>query len=91
MTTVNERPAGKLTATEQRWVDQFMDETTLFLGPDPEIMRSHRISERSLHEEVAIAAGVDRLVVLCLAFDVDTLRSQLDGLVADVLRPAQGS
>lgn len=35
------------------------------------------------------AAGVDRLVVLCLAFDVDTLRSQLDGLEASVLRPAQ--
>ena len=36
------------------------------------------------------AAGVDRLIVLCLAFDVDTLRAQLDQLEADVLRPAQG-
>lgn len=35
------------------------------------------------------AAGVDRLVVLCLAFDVDTLTSQLDGLVDTVLAPAQ--
>jgi probable F420-dependent oxidoreductase len=34
--------------------------------------------------------GVDRLIVLCLAFDVDTLRSQLDQLEAEVLRPAQG-
>jgi probable F420-dependent oxidoreductase len=34
-------------------------------------------------------AGVDRLVVLCLAFDVDTLRSQLDGLVASVLEPSR--
>ena len=34
-------------------------------------------------------AGVDRLVVLALAFDVDTLRSQLDGLVETVLAPAQ--
>ena len=34
-------------------------------------------------------AGVDRLVVLALAFDVDTLRSQLDGLVDTVLAPAQ--
>lgn len=31
--------------------------------------------------------GVDRLVVLCLAFDVDTLRSSLDGIVAGVLDP----
>jgi probable F420-dependent oxidoreductase len=35
------------------------------------------------------AAGVDRLVVLCLAFDVDTLNSQLDDLVRDVLAPAR--
>jgi hypothetical protein len=41
--------------------------------------------------EQYVAAGVDRLVVLCLAFDVDTLRSQLDALAADVLHPAAGS
>jgi probable F420-dependent oxidoreductase len=34
-------------------------------------------------------AGVDRLVVLCLAFDVATLDSQLDDLTRDVLAPAQ--
>lgn len=34
--------------------------------------------------------GVDRLVVLCLAFDVDTLLSQLDQLTVEVLKPAQG-
>ena len=36
-------------------------------------------------------AGVDRLIVLCLAFDVDTLKSQLDQLESDVLRPAQAA
>jgi probable F420-dependent oxidoreductase len=36
------------------------------------------------------AVGVDRLIVVCLAFDVDTLRSQLDQLEADVLRPTLG-
>lgn len=41
-------------------------------------------------DEVAryAALGVDRLVVLCLAFDVATLTSQLDGLVSQVLEPA---
>jgi probable F420-dependent oxidoreductase len=34
--------------------------------------------------------GVDRLVVLCLAFDVDMLKSQLDTLVTTVLEPASG-
>lgn len=33
--------------------------------------------------------GVDRLVVLCLAFDPDTLVASLDQLVADVLEPAR--
>jgi len=33
--------------------------------------------------------GVDRLVVLCLGFDVDGLRSQLDTLVTTVLEPAR--
>ena len=32
--------------------------------------------------------GVDRLIVLCLAFGTDMLRSQLDALEAEVLRPA---
>ncbi|MCU1357098.1 MAG: hypothetical protein JWM89_2516 [Acidimicrobiales bacterium] len=36
-------------------------------------------------------AGVDRLIVLCLAFDVDTLRSQLDTLEADVLQPSRAT
>ena len=63
MTTLSDKPAQTLTPEEQQWVNQFMDETTLFLGPDPEIMRSHSISERSGHEDVAIRAGVDRLEV----------------------------
>ncbi|CAN5655176.1 LLM class F420-dependent oxidoreductase [soil metagenome] len=36
------------------------------------------------------ALGVDRLIVLCLAFSVDMLREQLDGLVTTVLEPARG-
>ena len=34
------------------------------------------------------AAGVDRLIVLCLAFGPDDLATTLDELVADVLEPA---
>ncbi|WP_369045296.1 hydantoinase B/oxoprolinase family protein [Sinomonas sp. P10A9] len=50
-----------LTPQEQEWVEKFMDDTTLFLGPDPEIMRSHSIAERSPYEDACIAQGVDRL------------------------------
>lgn len=59
------------------------DEITLTVSPyfkpiTPEDVRSYA------------EMGVDRLVVLCLAFDVDTLLSQLDQLSAEVLKPAQG-
>ena len=49
--------SSPLTSQEQEWVDQFMDETTLFLGPDREIMRSHHITSRSEFEDECIAQG----------------------------------
>jgi len=61
--TATENEPQTLTQQEQEWVDQFMDETTLFLGPDREIMRSHSISERSVYEDACIAKGVDRMTV----------------------------
>ncbi|WP_168581872.1 hydantoinase B/oxoprolinase family protein [Gephyromycinifex aptenodytis] len=65
MTAIDEGQSTKKTLTpqEQQWVDEFMDDTTLFLGPDPEIMRSHSIAPRTQHEEQVMAAGVDRLQV----------------------------
>ncbi len=64
---------ASLDEQEQQWVDEFMDETTLFLGPpDPEIMRSHHITSRSEMEEECIAKGVDPL-------QVDRIRKRLAG------------
>ena len=62
MTTIENGPQG-LSELEQEWVDTFMDETTLFLGPDPEIMRSHSIAERSVYEGRLVRKGVDRATV----------------------------
>src|SRR5919109_4693210 len=72
MTTIDDRPSTNLTPQEREWVDRFMDETTLFLGPDPAIMRDHGIAPRSAHEEVGIAAGVDR-------FQVERIRKRIAG------------
>jgi acetone carboxylase, alpha subunit len=72
MTTVYEPDSKELTAQEQEWVDQFMDETTLFLGPDPKIMRDHSITPRTRLEEECIAKGVDPL-------QVDRIRKRLAG------------
>lgn len=61
-----------LTDQEQQWVDKFMDETTLFLGPDPDIMRNHQIAPRTAYEEEAIAKSTDPL-------EFDRVRKRLAG------------
>src|ERR1700720_330741 len=72
MTAIQDAPSTQLTAQEQTWVDQFMDETTLFLGPDPAIMRDHSITPRTRLEEECIAKGIDPL-------QVDRIRKRLAG------------
>jgi alkanesulfonate monooxygenase SsuD/methylene tetrahydromethanopterin reductase-like flavin-dependent oxidoreductase (luciferase family) len=47
----------------------------------------HPITPESVARYVEL--GVDRLVVLCLAFNLDVFRSQLDTLEASALRPAR--
>ncbi|MFT3791853.1 MAG: hydantoinase B/oxoprolinase family protein [Rudaea sp.] len=39
--------------------EKFLADNTLFLGPDPEIMRNHGLSPRSAMEDAAIAKGLD--------------------------------
>lgn len=72
--TTNDTGSGQaaLTAQEQQWVDQFMDETTLFLGPDPEIMRHHQIHDRTAYEDECINKGVSPL-------ETDRIRKRLAG------------
>jgi N-methylhydantoinase B/oxoprolinase/acetone carboxylase alpha subunit len=62
----------QLNEQEQQWVDKFMDETTLFLGPDPEIMRSHQIHERTPYENDCMSLQVDPV-------KVDRVRKRLAG------------
>src|SRR5919197_1293133 len=82
MTTIDDRPSTNLTPQEREWVDRFMDETTLFLGPDPAIMRDHSIAPRSAHKEVGIAAGVDR-------FQVERIRKRIAGALDEATRCAR--
>lgn len=62
----------QLSEQEQQWVDKFMDETTLFLGPDPEIMRDHRIHERTPHQEDCMSSQTDPI-------EADRVRKRLAG------------
>ena len=72
-TSGNDDEASQLlTDQEQQWVDKFMDETTLFLGPDPAIMRHHEIMPRTAYEEECIAQGIDPL-------EIDRIRKRLAG------------
>jgi N-methylhydantoinase B/oxoprolinase/acetone carboxylase alpha subunit len=46
-------------ASEQALLDKFLADNQLFLGPDPEIMRNHSITARSVIEEAALKKGLD--------------------------------
>ena len=57
-------------AEDQAWVDRFLARTTLFLGPDPEIMTNHRMAPRTAQEERLLAGPVD-------ANDLDRVRKRV--------------
>lgn len=44
---------------EEELIAQFLEKTTLFLGPDPEIMANHDISPRTKHEDRAVKSVRD--------------------------------
>lgn len=44
---------------DQALMNKFLADNTLFLGPDPEIMRNHSLTPRSAMEEEALKNGVD--------------------------------
>ncbi|MDN5937388.1 MAG: hydantoinase B/oxoprolinase family protein [Salinisphaera sp.] len=44
---------------EQKIIDEFLDSTTLFLGPDPAIMNEHDLFPRSEDEQRVLAQGYD--------------------------------
>jgi len=68
----NDETSQLLSEQEQQWVDKFMDETTLFLGPDPAIMRHHEIMPRTAYEQECITNGINPL-------EIDRIRKRLAG------------
>jgi len=48
-----------LTPDEQRLLHEFVEEHTLFYGPDPAIMRNHKLEPRSTIEAAALASCAD--------------------------------
>ena len=67
---MSEANAGQFTPEEQEWVDAFLAETTLFLGPDPEIMNDHRMAPRTAEEDRLLSGPVD-------ANDLDRVRKRI--------------
>jgi acetone carboxylase alpha subunit len=47
-----------ISTEEQALLDQFLTDHRLFLGPDPEIMRDHRVGPRSKAEEAVLQRGL---------------------------------
>ena len=48
-----------INAEDRALLDKFIADNTLFLGPDPEIMRNHSILPRSKLENEVLERGVD--------------------------------
>ncbi|TDE35396.1 hydantoinase B/oxoprolinase family protein [Antarcticimicrobium sediminis] len=48
---------------EMNLIKKFLDDTTLFLGPDPEIMQNHDLMPRTQDEDAAIAKVSDNHIV----------------------------
>lgn len=49
----------KLSTEDQALLDKFVSEHRLFLGPDPEIMRDHRVGPRTEDEDAILRRGLD--------------------------------
>jgi acetone carboxylase, alpha subunit len=63
-------PVTHVEAADQERIDRFMDETTLFLGPAPEIMRSHSMQPRTDEEERLLSGRLD-------AYELDRVRKRI--------------
>ena len=56
MNQISSAPTLKAPSAEETdLIKKFLNDTTLFLGPDPEIMQNHDLMPRSAEEEAAIA------------------------------------
>ena len=44
---------------EKSIIEKFLEDNVLFLGPDPEIMRDHRIAAETEREREALAANAN--------------------------------
>lgn len=49
----------KISPEEQALLDQFLADNRMFLGPDPELMRDHRLAARTAQEDAIMQKGLD--------------------------------
>ena len=52
-----------MTASSNAHVEKFLSETTLFLGPTPDIMRNHSMQPRTEEEERLLAGHLDTVPI----------------------------
>src|SRR6266550_6088099 len=60
----------ELSPEDQGRIDRVLAETTLFLGPDPEIMRDHGMQPRTPEEERLLSGRLD-------AYELDRVRKRI--------------
>ena len=59
-----------MNASSNAHIDKFLSDTTLFLGPTPEIMRNHSMQPRTDEEERLLSAEID-------AYELDRVRKRI--------------
>jgi acetone carboxylase alpha subunit len=59
-----------MNASSNAHIEKFLSETTLFLGPTPEIMRNHSMQPRTEEEERLLAGQID-------AYELDRVRKRI--------------
>jgi hypothetical protein len=63
-------PVTHVEGTEQDRIDKFLSETTLFLGPASEIMRSYSMQPRTEEEERLLSGPIE-------AYELDRVRKRI--------------
>lgn len=84
MATVQEPPVDPVEPTAEQQVAQFLSSTTLFRGPDPDIIRNHRILPRTVVEERALRRDIDQLTRMVVRKRVETIATEARDLLQHI-------
>jgi acetone carboxylase alpha subunit len=84
MTNVHEPAVDSVELTPAQQVAEFLSSTVLFRGPDPDIIRNHRMLPRTPAEERALRGDVDPMTRMVVRNRVDTIATEARDLLQHI-------